>query len=106
MSPKIPDPTFLKVPGVVINIIHIAIQRVIQGLANNKSPGLDLIPVELLKKGDNVHINKLHSLVVEIWKRKTLTEEWNPAIMCPINENYKGISFLNTKFLQLFYIKD
>jgi len=50
--------------------------------------------------------NTMHSIIGEVWKRKTMTEEWCRAIVCPtfkkgdpmLVSNYRGISLLDTGY--------
>lgn len=82
------------------------VSRIIGILKNNKSPSEYKIPVELLKKGGKGFINTLHGVISEVWKRETLPEESNTAIICPIFKkgdpmivsNYRGISLIDTGY--------
>lgn len=72
-------------------------------LKNNKAPGDDLITTELLKGGEEVSINILHSLFTKVWTEKTLPKDWKHSTVVPIHkkgskrkcDNYRGISLLN-----------
>jgi len=45
-------------------------EMAIQSMNNNKSPGIDNIPADLYKKGGGLLLNKIHSLIKEIWRRE------------------------------------
>jgi len=82
------------------------VTRIIGTLKNNKSPSENKIPAELLKKGGKDLINALYGIISEVWKRETMPEEWNTAIICPIFKkgdpmlvsNNRGISLLDTGY--------
>ena len=59
----------------------------IKQINSNKAPGLDGIPVELLKHGGmNVHC-AVHSLIISIWKGDPVPQDWIDAILIML---YKG----------------
>ena len=59
------------------------IEEAIRALRNNKAPGTDLIPAELLKaRGTDVAV-ALHSLIMDIWQTERNPMEWNKCIICP-----------------------
>jgi hypothetical protein len=83
------------------------IEMAIQSINNNKSPGIDNIPAELYKKGGRLLLNKIHSLIKEIWKEEKMSTDWTTNITVPIYKNrgdkmqcknYRGISLLCTGY--------
>jgi hypothetical protein len=48
------------------------IEMAIQCMNNNKSPGINNIPAELCKKGGGLLLNKIHSLIKEIWREEKM----------------------------------
>jgi len=79
----------------------------IQSMNNNKSPGIDNIPVELYKSGGGLLFNKIHSLIKRIWKEEKMPTGWKTNIIVPIYKsrgdklqckNYRGISLLCTGY--------
>ncbi|XP_013163277.1 PREDICTED: uncharacterized protein LOC106114561 [Papilio xuthus] len=78
----------------------------LKGLKNNKAPGIDNIPGELIKYGGPSTLHALHSLVAQIWNTEKLPSEWNVGTICPLHKkgdvldckNYRGISLLCTGY--------
>jgi hypothetical protein len=68
---------------------------------SHKSPGNDQIPVlaELMKAGGRTIRCVIHKLIISIWNKEELSEEWNESIIVPIYKkgdktdcsNYRGI---------------
>jgi hypothetical protein len=85
-------------PVPTINEIEQAVKR----LRNNKAPGIDRIPAELVKFAGPEYVKHLHQLIAKIWITETIPEEWYLSIVCPIHKkgdvmvcsNYRGISLL------------
>ena len=75
-------------------------------LKNHKSPGIDQIPAELIKAGDRTICCAIHKLIISIWNKEELPEEWKESIIVPIYKkrdktdcnNYRGISLLPTTY--------
>lgn len=90
------------VPPPTISEVDTAIQR----LKNNKSPGSDGIPAELLKAAGSSFNRAFHLLLTKIWMEEEMPKEWNTSIICPIHKkgdrkacsNYRGISLLNIAY--------
>ena len=82
------------------------VTNAIKSLKNNKSPGPDGIPAELLKNGGNDLIAFLHEIILEIWRTEKLPELWMEGALVPLYkkgdklacENYRGISLLNAAY--------
>ena len=78
------------------------VELAIDKLKNYKSPGIDEIPAELIKAGDGTICLEIHKLIISIWKKEKLPEEWKDSIIVPIHKkgdktdcnNYRGISLL------------
>jgi hypothetical protein len=50
---------------------------------NNKSASRDGITAEVVKNaGDNL-INHLHELMVDVWNKETMPQDWNIGLICP-----------------------
>ena len=73
-------------------------------LRSHKSPGIDKIPTELIKAGGRAIRIEIHKLIISIWCKEELPEEWKESIIVPIKKkgdktcssNYNGISLLPT----------
>jgi len=73
---------------------------------SNKSPGTDQIPAELIKAGGKTIRCEIHRLIISIWNKEELPEEWKESIIVPICKkgdetdcsNYRGISVLQTMY--------
>ena len=82
------------------------VERAIKKLKSHKSPGIDQIPAELIKAGDRPLRCAIHKLVISIWNKEELPEEWKELIIVPIYKkgdktdcnNYRGISLLPTTY--------
>jgi len=53
---------------------------------NHKSPGIDQIPIELIKAGCRTICYAIHKLIISIQNKEELPEEWNESIILPIYE--------------------
>jgi len=53
-------------------------------LINHKSPCIDQIPAELIKAGGRTICCAIHKLIISIWNKEELPEEWKESIIVPI----------------------
>jgi hypothetical protein len=75
-------------------------------LRNNKAPGADNMPAELLKYGGDEVVRLIHKLIMDIWEKEYVPKEWQKSIICPIYKkgdkfecmNYRGIALLCTAY--------
>ena len=82
------------------------VELAIEKLKIHKSPGIDQIPAELIKAGGKTVHCEIHKLIISIWNKEELPEEWKESIIVPIykkgdktdSSNYWGISLLPTKY--------
>jgi hypothetical protein len=72
----------------------------------HKSPGIGQIKAELIKpEGRTIH-GEIQKLIISIWNKEELPEEWQESIIVPICEkgdktdcsNYRGISIFPTTY--------
>jgi len=63
-EPLVPEPSALEV--------ELAIEK----LKSHKSPGIEQIPAELIKAGGRTIRGAIHKLIIAIWNKEELSEEW------------------------------
>ena len=94
VEPLMPEPSAFEV------------QLAIAKLKNHKSPGIDQIPAELIKASGRTTCRAIHKLIISIWNKEELPEEWKESIIVPIYKkgdktncnDYRGISLLPTTY--------
>jgi len=94
VEPQVPEPSAFEV--------ELAIGK----LKNHKSPGIDQIPAELIKAGGRTVCGAIHKLIISIWNKEELPEEWKESTIVPIYRkvnktdcnNYRGILLLPTTY--------
>jgi hypothetical protein len=82
------------------------VELAIEKLKSHISPGIDQIPAELIKAGGRTIHCVIHKLIIAIWNKEELPEEWKESIIVPIHKkgdktdcnNYRGISLLSTTY--------
>ena len=75
-------------------------------MKSNKAAGPEEILPEFIKNGGLSLKQKIHQLMVKIWKQEKIPCEWSEGILCPINKkgdrkqgnNYRGKSLLNVTY--------
>lgn len=96
------------------NIPTLEVISAIERIENNKAPGIDGLPVELLKYSTNNLEEHICQVVQQMWKQIVLLGEWNINTIIPIFkkgdylscDNYRMIMLLNTssKILPLYVL--
>ena len=82
------------------------VELAIEKLKSHKSPGFDQIPAELIKSEDRTIRGAIHKLIIAIWNKEELPEEWKDSVIVPIHKkgdktegnNYRGITLLPTTY--------
>ena len=82
------------------------VELAIENLKSNKLLGIDQIPAELIKAGCKTIRCYIHKLIISIWNKEELPDEWKESIIVPIYKkgdktdcsNYKGISIWPTMY--------
>ena len=82
------------------------VELAIEKLKNHKSPVIDQIPAELIKARGSTIRGEIHKLIISIWNKEELPDEWKESIIVPIYKkgdktdcsNYRGISLLPTTY--------
>jgi len=76
-------------------------------LKPNKAAVPDEILPEFIKNGGLTFKQKIHQLIMKIWKQEKISCEWSEGILCPVYKkgdrkqcnNYRGISLLNITYI-------
>ena len=71
-EPLVPEPSAFEV--------ELAIEK----LTSHKSPGIDQIRTEMIKAGGRTIHYEIHKLIIFIWSKEELPEEWKDSIIVPI----------------------
>jgi len=82
------------------------VKAAVNRLKNNKAPGPDGIPSEILKEGYKCLEDSIYKLIVQIWNNEKIPSCWAEALICPIHkkgdvqncENSRGISLVNIAY--------
>jgi len=82
------------------------VELAIDKLKSHISPGIDQIPAEVIKAGGRTIYLEIHELIISLWKKEKLPEEWKELIIVSIRKkgdktdckNYRGISLLPTTY--------
>ena len=85
------------------------VELAIEKLKNHKSPGTDQIPTELIKAGSRTIRCEIHKLIISIWNKEEMPDEWKESIIVPIYKkgdktdcnNYRDI-ITNANYIQSF----
>ena len=62
------------------------VNDIIKKLKENKAPGTDNIPAELIKYAGYILKHRLYKLMLLIWNKEQLPTEWLQGIICPIHK--------------------
>jgi len=81
-----------------------------ESLKSHISPGTDQIQAELINAEGKTIRFEIHKLIIPIWNKEELPEEWKELIIVPIYKkgdkidcsNYRSISLLPTTYKILF----
>jgi sorting nexin-29 len=82
------------------------VKEVIQKRKNNKCPGPDNIVNEMIKKGGPALWHRPHYLIIKMWRREQIREEWKDSYICPVYkkedrtncQNYRAVTLLNSTY--------
>jgi hypothetical protein len=56
----------------------------IRRIKNIRAPGEDIITVELIKESSKCLWKNIYQLIVSVWEKEVMSEEWQTATICPI----------------------
>jgi hypothetical protein len=88
-EPLVPEPSVL------------GVKLAVEKLKSHKSPGIDQIPAELIKAGGRTIRCAIHKVIISIWNKEDLPEEWKESIIVPIHKKGDKIDSNNYHFCQL-----
>jgi hypothetical protein len=63
-KPLVPEPS--------VSQVEVATEKV----KSHKSTGIDQIPTELIKPGDRTICCEIHRIIISVWNKEELPEEW------------------------------
>lgn len=63
------------------------VRAAVRALKNNKSPGADNIPAELLKEGGYLCTRALHQCILGAWEDESIPQQWRDANIVAIYKN-------------------
>ena len=78
----------------------------VEKLKRHKWPGIDQIPAELIKAGGRTIRSEIYELIISIWNREKLPDEWKESIIVPICKKSDKIDCIIIgayHFCQLFH---
>ena len=59
------------------------VEMTTEKLKSHKSPGIDQIPAELVKAGGRIIRFEIHKLIISIWNKEEMPEDWKDSIIVP-----------------------
>jgi hypothetical protein len=62
------------------------VKKAVSSLSNEKSPGVDEIPIELFKHSPEA-LDELHKLICQIWEEESFPEDWTQGLFVNIYKN-------------------
>ena len=77
----------------------------IEKLKSHKSPGIDQIPAELIKSGGKTICCEIHKLIISIWNKEELPEEWKEAFIVPVYKKGDKTDFNNCRAYQFCQLR-
>ena len=57
------------------------VELAIEKLNSHLRPDTDQIPAEMIKAGDRIIHYEIRKLIISIWNKEELSEEWNESIV-------------------------
>jgi hypothetical protein len=90
-EPLVPEPSAFEV--------ELATEK----LKSHKSPGIDQIRTELIKAGSGTIRCAIYKLIISIWNKEELPEEWKEPIMIPIYKKGDKTDCNNISLLPTMY---
>ena len=84
-------------------ILEGEVKKALNSISNQKSPGIDSIPIELVKAGNDAMIKVITSLCNKVWTSKIWPKDWKKSIYIPIFKkgdkkecsNYRTIALIS-----------
>jgi len=77
------------------------VELAIEKLKSHRSPGIDQIPVELIEAGGRTLCCEIHKLIISIWYKEELPEEWKESIIVPVYKKGNKTDYSNCRDISL-----
>jgi hypothetical protein len=74
----------------------------IKKLKRHISPGFDQIPAEVIKARGRISRSEIHKLMISIWNKEELPEEWKESVIVPIYKKGDKTDFSNYQGILIF----
>ena len=82
------------------------VRAVLKALKNNKAPGPDNVPAELLKHGGEEMVKALHEMIADVWETEAIPKTWEEGCLTVLHKsgdkndcgNYRGITLLSVGY--------
>jgi hypothetical protein len=65
---------------------RLEVEIAIAKLKKYELPGSDQIPVDLIQAGGEMLLSVIHKLVISIWNKEELPDQWKESIIVPIHK--------------------
>ena len=81
--------------------LYSEIEKAIKEIKSKKSPGIDDIPIELIKEGGENVTKFFHRLITIIWETKDWPKDWSTSIFLPIPKTGDTSECTNNRTISL-----
>ena len=100
MTSEVPNTSYKSVE-LEPSSLYSEIEKAIKEIKSNKSPGIEDIPIELIKEGGENITRFFHRLIITIWETKDWPKDWSKSIFLPIPKNGDSMECTNNRTISL-----